>query len=287
MHRTERLARRQHRSNALISPDFYEGTQMNLLTARSPFTRRQVAAFAVALAVGLAAFALPEAQTVQKKAITIDDYTKWRRIATQEISADGKWVVYTLELTNTIPAEAKPVLHLLNLETGVDVTVADATSGSFSADSKWLAYQVDPGAAQRARAGRGGSGSAAATGPAPPQATPPAQPGAAGAPGGQGGRGGPAAAIPPRRVELRNRHGRCARGGYRDVRLSATSTHMFLRRRGGEAAPAAGGRAGAPGGQPPSGAGQPRRCRTRGAARSRRHPAGSSDRPPAVARQRR
>jgi hypothetical protein len=77
------------------------------------------------------------------------------------MSGDAKWVAYTLQLTNTIPAEAKPVLHILNLETSADVTVADATDGTFSPDSTWIAYQVDPGAAQRARASRnaaGGSG---------------------------------------------------------------------------------------------------------------------------------
>jgi dipeptidyl aminopeptidase/acylaminoacyl peptidase len=237
-----------------------QGTHMNMPAARPLITHRRVAAFALALAAALAlAHALLDAQTDQKKPLTIDDYTKWRRIAGQEISPDGRWVVYTLELTNTVPAEAKPVLHLLNLETSVEVTVADATSGSFSPDSTWLAYQVDPGAAQRARAGRGGSGPTAPNGTAQPPASPSAQPGAAGTPAGQGGRGGAAAATPPRRVELRN----LATGEVRSWQdigtfaFSATSTHMYLRRRGGEAAPAAGGRgSGAPGGQPPGGAGQ-------------------------------
>jgi dipeptidyl aminopeptidase/acylaminoacyl peptidase len=210
-------------------------------------------------ALVLAAHALPDAQAPAKKAMTIDDYTKWRSIAGQEISSDGKWVAYTLALTNTIPAEAKPVLHLLNLETSVDVTVADATAGAFSADSKWIAYQVDPAAAQRARAARAAAGAAAATDAAQPPATPPAPPGAPGAPAGQGSRGGSAAAIPPRRVELRN----LATGEVRSWQdigtfaFSATSTHMFLRRRGGEAAPTTGGRGGgAPGGQPPGGTGR-------------------------------
>jgi dipeptidyl aminopeptidase/acylaminoacyl peptidase len=210
-------------------------------------------------ALVLAAHALPDAQAPARKAMTIDDYTKWRSIAGQEISGDGKWVAYTLALTNTIPAEAKPVLHLLNLETSVDVTVADATAGAFSADSKWIAYQVDPAAAQRARAARAAAGAAAATDAAQPPATPPAQPGAPGAPAGQGSRGGSAAAIPPRRVELRN----LATGEVRSWQdigtfaFSATSTHMFLRRRGGEAAPTTGGRGGgAPGGQPPGGTGR-------------------------------
>ena len=53
-------------------------------------TRRRFAVFALALAVLLAAFyALPEAQAPAKKAMTIDDYTKWRSISGQELSSDG------------------------------------------------------------------------------------------------------------------------------------------------------------------------------------------------------
>ena len=67
---------------------------------RSQFHR--VAVLAVAVAIALAAYALPQAQTPAKKAMTIDDYTKWRSISGQEISADGKWVAYTLQFTNVV-----------------------------------------------------------------------------------------------------------------------------------------------------------------------------------------
>ncbi len=225
--------------------------------------RRRIATFSLALAVLLVAFyAMPVAQTPApaKKAMTIDDYTKWRTISGQEMSSDGKWLVYTLQGTNVPSAEAKPVLHLLNLETNADVTVADATGGTFSLDSKWIAYQVDPGAAQRARASRGGSAATPAAAPAtppattPPPATPPApaQPGAAGTQTGQGGRGGAASTPPPRRVELRNLSTGEVRS-WQDIgtfAFSATSTHVFFRRRGGEAPAAAGGRGG--GGTPPA-----------------------------------
>lgn len=225
---------------------------MNQNAPKSTLTRRWIIfAFALAL-VFTAAAALPQAQTPAKKALTVDDYTKWRSIAGQSISADGKWVAYVLQLTNTIPAEAKPVLHLLNLETKVDVTVADATEPVFSADSKWIAYQVDPGAAQRARAARG---SAASTNAAPPQSNAPApapvQGAAPAAPQGQGGRGGAAAAIPPRRVELRNLASGTVRS-WQDIgtfTFAPTSSHLFLRRRSADAAAPTGGRGGgAPGG---------------------------------------
>ena len=94
-----------------------------------------------------AAYAVPGAQAPAKKALAVDDYTKWKNIAAPELSADGKWLTYGLALTNTAPTESKPVLHLLNLQTNETVQVADATGGAFSADSAWLAYTVDPGAA--------------------------------------------------------------------------------------------------------------------------------------------
>ena len=247
-----------------------------------PRSPRHLTVFVILLAgLLVAAYALPGAQAPAKKAMTIDDYTKWRSIERQTISPDGKWVAYALQTTNVVPAEAKPVLHLLNLETSADVTVADATDPTFSPDSRWMAYQMDPGAAQRGRGRRGGSGAAA---PADVDQSQTAPSGQGEAPSGQGGsstgagqgpstgsgqgpstgsgqgRGSAAPAIPPRRVELRN----LATGEVRSwqdigtLAFSATSTHLFLRRRGGEAAPVAGGRGGggAPGGQPPAGTGQ-------------------------------
>ncbi len=205
----------------------------------------------------LAASAPASAQTTAsapaKKAMTVDDYSKWKAISVQALSADGKWLVYVLELTNVLPAETKPVLHIVNLETNADVTVNDATAPVFSADSQWLAYQVDPGAAQRARQSRNGTGGA---GNAPSGNAPSAQPSpgqtepAAGQPGQQGQRGGGAAPVPPRRVELRN----LATGAVRSweeigtFAFAPTSSHLVLRRRGGEAAAPMGQRGG---GMPP------------------------------------
>jgi hypothetical protein len=76
------------------------------------------------------------AQTTAKKALGVEDYTRWRSISGQEISGDGAWVTYGLALTNTAPTETKPVLHLLNLATSQDVAVEHGTGGAFSADSK-------------------------------------------------------------------------------------------------------------------------------------------------------
>src|SRR4051812_8313819 len=51
-----------------------------------------------------------------KKAMTVEDYTKWKSINTSSISSDGKWVTYVLAFTNTLPADSKPVMHLLRLD---------------------------------------------------------------------------------------------------------------------------------------------------------------------------
>jgi dipeptidyl aminopeptidase/acylaminoacyl peptidase len=230
---------------------------------------------ALALAAFVAAHALPAAQTAAKKPLTIEDYTKWRTIASQEISGDGTWVAHVLQQMNTTPPESKPVLHLRNLGTNEEVTVPHATAPAFSLDSKWIAYQVDPGAAQRARAARSGGGSGSpppgGTPPAPPSdppATPPpttpppptpSQPGTQppsppGTP--PAGRGG-SPPIPPRRVELRN----LATGAIQSweeigsFTFNGASTHVLLRRRAPEPAGGAGGRGGAPATPAPGGPG--------------------------------
>jgi dipeptidyl aminopeptidase/acylaminoacyl peptidase len=217
--------------------------QMNTSTQRAPSPLHRLAALALALAIALTTYALLQAQAPAKKAMTIEDYTKWREIVGQQISPDGKWVAYTLRFTNVLPAESKPVLHILNLDTSQDVTVTDATGAIFSPDSAWVAYHVDPPEAQRARGGRGGTATSATDAQAGP---------------GSAARGNGAPAGPPRRVELRNLATGAVRS-WQDIgtfAFSAGSTHLYLRRRGGEA-PVEGGRrggGGTPPAQPPTGA---------------------------------
>ena len=220
-------------------------------------TRIVPVVFALAVAF-FAAYATPAAQQAPapsaKKAMTIDDYAKWKSISGQEISGDGKWVAYVLQSTNVPATETKPVLHLQNLETGQEVTVADATGEAFSSDSKWLAYTVEPAGA--GRGGRGGRG-AAATPPAdaPAPATPPA-PGQDAPAGGRAGQ--PATPPQPRHADLRN----LATGevkSWQDIQsfsFSANATHLLLRRRAPQAAGAAGrtGAAGDAGAAPQGGA---------------------------------
>jgi len=183
-----------------------------------------------------------------KRAMSVDDYAKWRTIEGAQISSDGKWVAYATRLTNIPAADTKPVLHILNLQTNQDVTVADGTNPTFSADARWVTYQVDPAAPRGGRGGRGGGAGA-------PAAAPAAAP-APGADSAAGGRGNGAPPAPQRRVELRE----LATGTVRawvDVASSSfspTASHLLLRRR-----PAGNGGAGgaaALGGGPAGGGGR-------------------------------
>src|SRR5215217_6327698 len=94
---------------------------------RSLATLRGVA---IALAF-TAAYAIPYAQQAPapaQKILAVEDYPKWRTITAQEISGDGNWAAYDLSFTNVVQTESKPVLHLVRLDSGQQVEVANATS---------------------------------------------------------------------------------------------------------------------------------------------------------------
>jgi dipeptidyl aminopeptidase/acylaminoacyl peptidase len=186
-------------------------------------------AIAVLLAMS-AGYAVPAAENPAKKALSAEDYTRWRSINNPEISGDGNFVAYTLQLTNTAAADARPVLHIVNLGTGEDVVIPNASGATFSADSQWIAYQVDPNQG-RERRGNGAEAGAPAAGEAQ-----------------QGDRGNGRAQT-PRRGEVRHlASGRTQ--AFQDVQsfaFNATSTHLMLRRRPPTPPRAAGN---APGGAP-------------------------------------
>ena len=101
-----------------------------------------------------------------KKVLGVDDYSKWRTIDGAQISANGRWVASVLRHTNVLPNDAKPELHLRNLDTDANVVIAHASNPTFSADSRWIVYQVDS-MPQRAPAGRGGRAGGAGADSAP------------------------------------------------------------------------------------------------------------------------
>jgi dipeptidyl aminopeptidase/acylaminoacyl peptidase len=143
----------------------------------------------------------------QQRALTVDDYTRWRHISGEALSGDGKWVIYELRYDNRPPDESEPELRLQNLATGDEVVIANGGGGQFSKDSRWLAYQVDPSGAAGGRGGRGRGGAA---------------------PQGRGGND-----EEPSRVELRNLETGDVRSwqNIQSFSFSDASTHLLLRRR--------------------------------------------------------
>ncbi len=229
--------------------------------SHSPFWRHRTL-----MAAGLLLAAAPLALIAQttpstataatKKALTIDDYGKWRNIDGAAIAGDGGWVVYGLRFANALPVDGKPVLTLRNLRTNVDVEIAHASQAQFSPDSRWLAYLVEPPAPTRAGARSADSGTApTGTPPGVPAMSPPATPPTTPAPGATPPQPAAAArpAVPPRRYELRElATGRTI--AFQDIQSAAfspTSKHVIFRRRPSAATSGAAGTsaaAGAPGG---------------------------------------
>ena len=199
------------------------------------------------LALGLAAVPVA-AQTVQqtgaananaaapdptrKKALSTEDYARWRTIEGAQISSDGKYAAYVFRQMNVPQADSRPVLHIVRLDDDNHVTVANASQPTFSPDGRWIAYQIEP---PRAAAGRGGRGAAGADTAAADSA-------------GRGRAGAPA--TPQRRMELRE----LATGTTKQwqdmasATFNNTSTHVLFRR-----TPNAGAGGGRGGANPPAG----------------------------------
>jgi dipeptidyl aminopeptidase/acylaminoacyl peptidase len=214
-------------------------------------TLARVAAIVALPAVAFAQSPAPQAaaNVAAKKALTTNDYSRWRSIDAAQLSGDGAWLSYGLRFTNVNTPDIKPELHIKKLSDNSDVVVRDATSAAFSSDSRWVVYNVEPPAPAGGRGGRGGG---AAVTPAPTDTS-------ADSTSRQAGRG----AQPPaqRRAELRElATGRVQ--AWQDIQtatFSPTATHLLLRRRpaagaGGAAGGAGGG--GAPGGGGPPGGGE-------------------------------
>ena len=168
--------------------------------------RHQLVLIAIVVAISVlsgAAYAQQTPQATATKALTVDDYSRWRSISDQEISGNGKWVGYVLRFRNTKPEDAQTVLHILNLETDRDVEVPNATGGTFSEDSRWIAYQIDSS---------GG--------------------------GGESGEAAEEEEEEPRRAELRNLTTGDVRSwvNIQSFTFSHNSTHLILRRRAPEEA---------------------------------------------------
>jgi dienelactone hydrolase len=106
-----------------------------------------------------------------KKPLNLEDYARWVRIGGTSISADGKWMTYTL----TPNEGGSPTLHIKPIDGGNEITVSLGGGGaggggrggrgggggggggpSFSDDSKWITYTVTASAGRGGTGGRGG-----------------------------------------------------------------------------------------------------------------------------------
>ena len=187
------------------------------MSSKSIIARRHFGR-AVILLIGLP-IAQAWAQTgmgepVPPKPLTIDDYSRWRRIEDARISGNGQWVAYTLRHTNTLPDEAKPELRIRDLETDQDIVVPNAHDGEFSADSRWIVYQIDSVPAPPPQQNRSGNDSTDADSSATPQDS-------------------TRQTTSPPRVELRELSTGRTQSWERiqSARFNATSSHLLLRRR--------------------------------------------------------
>lgn len=85
--------------------------------------------------------------TGQKPSLDHSVYDNWKSIGSTIISADGKWVAYTV-----LPQQGDGWLFICNLTTGRKDSVARGTNPVFSHDSKFLTCQVLPSYAETRQA---------------------------------------------------------------------------------------------------------------------------------------
>lgn len=189
----------------------------------------------------------PVPDPTRKRALSVEDYSRWRSIEGSQISSDGKFAAYVLRQMNVPQVDSRPVLHIVRIDDDQHVTIPQASQPVFSPDGRWIAYQIEPPRPAGGR-GRGGAGADSAT-------TDSAGRGRAGAP-----------TQPQRRMELRE----LATGAtkqWQDMQsatFSATSSHVLFRRmanagagggRGNATPPAAGAPLPPPSTTPPGGSG--------------------------------
>jgi len=112
------------------------------------------------------------------KVLNVEDYGRWKRVNSADLSHDGRWMTYAYN-----PNDGDDTLFVKGLERDTLYTIPRGAQPSFSDDSRWVGYFVS----SPQRNGRGGRGGRSST----PPPTPP----------GRGGRGG---ASGPRTFELLN-----------------------------------------------------------------------------------
>ncbi len=73
-----------------------------------------------------------------KKILTLDDYTRWKRIVSTGISPGGEWISYGYR-----PNAADDTLHFKNINTGTQFTIPGGKNPAFSEAGDWAAFMID------------------------------------------------------------------------------------------------------------------------------------------------
>ena len=74
-----------------------------------------------------------------QKPLALEDYAQWNRIRSTTLSPNGNWMTYAYT-----PNEGDATLHIRKVDADTLRTVINGKQIAFSANSKWLAYLVDP-----------------------------------------------------------------------------------------------------------------------------------------------
>ncbi|MGB3464531.1 MAG: hypothetical protein WBA74_04645, partial [Cyclobacteriaceae bacterium] len=80
--------------------------------------------------------------TAQDKVLQLEDYEKWKRIVSTEISPDGEWFTYGLR-----PNGGDDTLFIKKTTSGAEefaYRIPFANAPSFSNDNKWVVYLISP-----------------------------------------------------------------------------------------------------------------------------------------------
>jgi hypothetical protein len=75
----------------------------------------------------------------QKKPLDNDVYDGWKSLNSPSVSDDGKWITYVIN-----PQQGDGWLYVFNVTSGIRDSVARGDQAVFSADGKYLVYQVIP-----------------------------------------------------------------------------------------------------------------------------------------------
>ena len=107
------------------------------------FSRVYLSMASIALAAFCLAVAVDSVSAQQdledKRELQHTDYDKWNSVRGQNLSADGKWISYTVS-----PGEGDATLKIRHIASTKEYTILRGANARFTYDSKFVVYRVDP-----------------------------------------------------------------------------------------------------------------------------------------------